>query len=198
MSGPTDGFALLRESLGVSRINLIFRVHGDTILDEEEATQTFDEVGQSSLETVSFLGVTEDSTEQAAPSAGQSGIVYKRSVAIARPAHLGALVAAKQRILDMIRGAATAGLWPEQNFQRNWTLQLRQPPLPSPAPLTTLGTPQLGCTCKKQPKLQTNRGSKQYKDHNGPTITNPTVPEIQQSGPTSQDTRMSPTSGFAT
>ena len=33
---------------------------------------------------------------------------------VARPAHLGALIAAKPRILDMIRGATTAGLLPEQ------------------------------------------------------------------------------------
>ena len=42
----------------------------------------------------------------------QSGIGYKKSVASARPAHLGAFVAAKPRILDVIRNAAAAGLLP--------------------------------------------------------------------------------------
>ena len=113
MKGPAERiFALLRESLGVSRI----RAHGHTILyEEEEAANTFHEVGQRSLERL-FPGFTEDSSEQAALRAGQSGIGYKRSVNAARPAHPGAFVAAKPRILDMIRGAATAGLQPEESL----------------------------------------------------------------------------------
>ena len=47
-------------------------------------------------------------------SAGQAGIGYKRAADVARPAHLGALIAAKQRILDMIRGATSAGVLPAQ------------------------------------------------------------------------------------
>ena len=42
--------ALLRESLGVSRINRILRAHGHTILHEEEAYKFFDEVVQWSIE----------------------------------------------------------------------------------------------------------------------------------------------------
>ena len=38
---PQTGFALLRESLDVSRINHIPRVHCHTILHEEEAAKTF-------------------------------------------------------------------------------------------------------------------------------------------------------------
>ena len=37
----------------------------------------------------------------------------RKKVEVARPAHLGALVAPKPRILDMIRNAASAGLLPE-------------------------------------------------------------------------------------
>ena len=43
-------FALLRESLGVSRINHILPVHGHTIMQEQRAAESYDEVGQQSLE----------------------------------------------------------------------------------------------------------------------------------------------------
>ena len=46
---PQTEFALLRESLGVSRINHIFRVHGHTILNEEAGAKIFEEVGQRPL-----------------------------------------------------------------------------------------------------------------------------------------------------
>ena len=46
---PQTEFALLREILGVSRIDHILRVHGHTIPHEEEAATIFDEVGQRSL-----------------------------------------------------------------------------------------------------------------------------------------------------
>ena len=47
---PQTEFALLRESLGVSRINHILQVHGRTILQEKKAAETYDEIGQRSLE----------------------------------------------------------------------------------------------------------------------------------------------------
>ena len=103
---PQTEFAL-RESPGASRINHIFRVHGHTILFEEEAAQTIDEVGQRSHERL-FPELTEVSAEQAALSTSQSGIGYRSSVDVARPAHSGALIAAKPRILDMIRGVNNA------------------------------------------------------------------------------------------
>ena len=110
---PQTEFALLLESLGVSRINHIFRVHDRTIIQEKRAAENFDEVGQRSLERL-FQGFTEDSMEQATLSAGQSGIGYKRARDSVGPAHLGALIAAKPRILEMIQDAATAGLLPKQ------------------------------------------------------------------------------------
>ena len=67
-------------------------MHGHAIHQEKEATKIF----------------TENSSEQAPHSASQSGIGYKS------PAHFGALIAAKPRILDMIRDATTAGILPEQ------------------------------------------------------------------------------------
>ena len=77
------------ESLGVSRINHIFRVHRHAILEEESVAKTFDEVGLRSLERL-LPGFTEDCAQQATLSAGQSGIGCKRSVDVARPAHLTA------------------------------------------------------------------------------------------------------------
>ena len=110
---PQTEFALLRESFGVSRINHILRVHGHTILQEQRATEIYDEVGQRSLERL-FPGLTEDSMTQATLSAAQSGTGYKRERDIAAPAHLGALTAAKPRIQAMIQDAVTAGLLPKQ------------------------------------------------------------------------------------
>ena len=49
-----------------------FRVDGQTILEEENAARTFDEVELVSLERL-FPGFTEDNEKQAKPSAGQSG-----------------------------------------------------------------------------------------------------------------------------
>ena len=85
--GPQTEFPLLRESLGVSRINHILRVHGHTILQEKRAAEIYDEVGQKSLEIL-FPGFTEDSLKQATLSAGLSGIGYKRARHIAALAHL--------------------------------------------------------------------------------------------------------------
>ena len=85
--GPHTEFALLRESLGVSRINHILRVHGHTILHKKRAAEIYDEVGQMSLERL-FPGFTEDSSVQATLSGGQSGRGYKRARDIAAPAHL--------------------------------------------------------------------------------------------------------------
>ena len=117
-------FALLRESLGVSRINHILRVHGHTILHDGQAAAIFDEVGQRSLERL-FPGFTEDSSTQAALSASQSGLGCKRSVDVARPTHLGALMAAKPPILDIIRSTATADFVPEQTLPEPSSLKLQ-------------------------------------------------------------------------
>ena len=72
---PETEFALLRESFGVSRINHILRVHGPrnlrretAILQEKRAADIYDEVGAE----VSLRGFTEEGSEQATLSAGQS------------------------------------------------------------------------------------------------------------------------------
>ena len=59
---------------------------GPISCEEEDAAQTF-EVAQESLESF-FAGFTEESQEQATLSAGHSGIGCKRTVDVARPAHL--------------------------------------------------------------------------------------------------------------
>ena len=112
LPGSADGIRPLRESLSVSRINHILRVHGHTILEEQRAAAVYDEIGQRLLERL-FPGLTEDSMTQATLSAGQSGIGFKRAPDIAAPAHLGSLIAAEPRIQATIRDADRAGLLPE-------------------------------------------------------------------------------------
>ena len=74
-------FALFRESLGVSRINHILRVHGHTILQEKRAAEI-----NRSFERL-FLGLTEDSSGQATISAGQPCTLW--STHCSQTAHLG-------------------------------------------------------------------------------------------------------------
>ena len=59
---PQTEFALLRESLGVRRINHILQVHGHTILQEQPAAEIYDEVGQRLLERL-FPGFAQVSPE---------------------------------------------------------------------------------------------------------------------------------------
>ena len=70
------------------------------LLPEKEAAQIFGG-GRRSLERL-FPGFTEDGFEQATLSASLSGIGYKRVRDVASRAHVGALTAAKPRVLDMI------------------------------------------------------------------------------------------------
>ena len=93
-----------------------------------------DEIGQRSLERL-FQGLTEHSMTQATLSAGQSGIRFKRARDIAAPAHLGALITAKPRILGMIRDAETQ-FGQAFSLTRSWRRvslrSSRQPPPPMP------------------------------------------------------------------
>ena len=63
------------------------------------------------------LQFTEDSSEQATLSAGQSGIGYKRARDIAAPAHLGALMAARPRIQAVTQDAVAADLLPKRPLE---------------------------------------------------------------------------------
>ena len=119
---------------------------------KDKLPQSLMKLGKRSLEIL-FPGFTEDSWEQAALSAGQQAVGNERSVDVARPAHLGALIAAKTRILDMSRGAATAGLLPKHPF----------------------------FSATEHCKAADDSWQTTIQVHNGPTITNPTVPEVEQS-----------------
>ena len=63
-------------------------LHGHTILQEKRAADVYDELGNGPCRGSSG-GLTEDSSEQATLSAGQSGIGYKRARDTASPGHLG-------------------------------------------------------------------------------------------------------------
>ena len=106
-----------------------------------------------------LAGFTEDSSEQATLSASQSGTGYRRAMDVARPAHLGALIASKPWILDMLQGEGTAELLPEQP-----SLARLDTSIESAATFPR----QPGCTCQEQPKQQTTHGSKQYRDTTAP------------------------------
>ena len=67
---PQTEFAVLRQSLGVSRINHILRVHGHPILQKKRATEIYDEAGQRFFDRL-FPGFTEDSLTQATLTAGR-------------------------------------------------------------------------------------------------------------------------------
>ena len=107
---PQTEFALVRESLGVSRVNHIFRVHGHTILEEETAARTFDEVGLGVTRKGSFQG--SQKTVQSKPRRVQASQVLdvKDQWTVACPAHKGAVIAAIPWKRDMIRDAINAGL----------------------------------------------------------------------------------------
>ena len=129
------------------------------ILEEENAGRTFDEVGLGSLEML-IPGFTEDSQKQATLSAGQSGTGCKRSVYVARLAHLGAVVAGAPWMREMIRDASNAGLLVAQ------TLFARLDMLVDNATAAFLenvdGTEwaQQASTCRRQPGPQMKHGNK--------------------------------------
>ena len=122
-------------------------------------------------------------------SARQSRIGYKRALDIAGPAHLGALIAAKPRILARTQGAVTAGPLPKQLHETRLATIIDI--------ATTTYLEALGDEDKATAKLyvlekaalaaddawqQTVEGAQQ-----GPAVTNPTVSEIEHSSSASPD-----------
>ena len=91
------------------------------------------------------------------------------------------LIAAKRKILGMIHGAATAGLLPELSWCV-WILELRRPPPPSSSPLTTPEKPTARRYQQKAAQAAVDSRQQTIQGHSGTTITNPTVPEIEQRG----------------
>ena len=93
----------------------------------------------------------------------------KRSVDVARPPHLEALIGAKPRILDMIQGAATAGLRSEQPLLARLDTLIEAA---TAAFLDALDdsekTHSQAALAKKHPKQLTTHGSEQYKNTAAP------------------------------
>ena len=100
---------LAKQSLGAGRVNHILRVHGHRVAGTGGATEAFDGVGQATLKRL-FPGITAEGHEQSALSVSEGGLGWRTASDVARPAHLGALVATGPRIRAMIHSAAEAGL----------------------------------------------------------------------------------------
>ena len=128
------------------------------------AAEIFDEVWQRSLERL-FPQVTEDSWEQATLSAGQSGIG---------------------------RGTLPALHTLEPDFSRNnllwraWTPSLKHPPPPLEA-LDGAEKATASLYLLKAAQAASESWQQTAQGHNGATVTNPTVSEIEQSSSASQD-----------
>ena len=133
---PQTEFALLRESLGVSCIKHILRVHGHTILQEQRAAEIYDELGQRSLERF-FPGFH-------GREHGTGHTQRRPARDIAALTHLGALVAAKPRIQATFQDAVAAGLLPKHSLEARLERSLKQPPPPTSKPLTTKTEPRPG------------------------------------------------------
>ena len=176
---PQTEFALLRESLGVSRMNHILRVNGHEILHEERAAQIFDEVGDRSLERL-FPGFTEHSREQATLSESQSRIGYKRA-----RAHLGALIAANPLIRHMIRSAATGGLVAQPLLDRlDCLIQTASADFVCTPDNSETATAQL--YLQKAAQAAEEARQQVIQRLNGPAIVPPTIADVEQGTLTSQ------------
>ena len=193
---PQTEFALLRESLGVSRINHILRVHGHTILEEQSAVAVYDEIGQQSLERL-FLGLREDSMTQATLSAGQSGIGFKRARDIAAPADLGALIAAKQRIQGVIRDAVWAGLLLEQILEARLSEVIEAA---TSAALSALDSDEQA-TGKLYVQNAAQAADEEWQQTVGglqePSVANPTIASLEHPSSTSQEEEDSDDTDFS-
>ena len=124
---------------------------------------------------------------QATLSACQSGVGYIRARDSAAPAHLGALIAAKLRIQAMIQDAVSAGL-------------LLQPPLEARldaviATATSTYLEALDDEDRATAKLYVQKAAQAADDawqqtiggHHGPSVTNPTMSDLEHSSSASQD-----------
>jgi hypothetical protein len=114
---PQAEFILARESLGLGRVNHILRVHGHSLVERDGAAAAFDAVGRTSLERL-FQGMTDEGHTQATLSAKEAGLGWREALDVARPAHLGCLVAVGPRVKAMIQSGAVAGLLPVASLER--------------------------------------------------------------------------------
>ena len=147
-------------SLGISRINLIPRVHLHTFFKKKKPPKPL-KLGRGHTK-YSSLGVPRTVQRKRLSASVNQGIGYiKNQWIVARPAHLGALVAAKPRISrhDAKRSCS-------RTLARTTSLDgcVAAASLPSVAPLTTLRPHSQAVPARMQLKQQTRRGSKQSRD----------------------------------
>ena len=108
---PQTEFVLATESSGVGRVNHILRVHVQSLAERGGSAAAFDEVGRLSLERV-FPGLTNEGHSESTLSAAEGGLGWRQALDVARPAHLGGLIATAPRVKAMIQAGADAGLLP--------------------------------------------------------------------------------------
>ena len=108
-SDPQTEFVLARQSLGVSRVNHILRVHGHRLLSECEAVPSFGELAKHSLDRL-FPGLTDLSHIQASLSVRQGGLGCRLASEVARSVNLAGLIATKPLVISMISDTAKASL----------------------------------------------------------------------------------------
>ena len=68
-----------------------------------------------------------------------------------------------------------------------WPQLLFQPPPPTSAPLMTKAEPRHNSTFRRRPRQQTKRGRKPLEIYKDPSVTNPTVSELEHPSSASQD-----------
>ena len=110
---------LARQSLGIGRVNHILRVHGAELAGLEGCLEPFDR-SAAAAQARSFLGVTEESFDQAALGVSAGGMGWRRAVDQAAGAQTAAMTAADPAIREMISGAARAGLLGEETALEAW------------------------------------------------------------------------------
>jgi hypothetical protein len=108
---------LNRQSLGVGRVNHIWRVHGDELARRGDTLDAFDSATQEAMNRL-FPGLTAESHEQATLSAAVGGLGWRRASDTARVANLGALVSVGPRVRSMAAATAHAGLVPTGQLER--------------------------------------------------------------------------------
>ena len=172
---PRKEFAILRESTGVSRINHILRVHGHTILHEEEAAKTFDEIGQRSLDRLSQVVPR---TIQSKPSSvpENQGLVAKKKNPWTSPVQH----TSEQSL--QTNGAATAGLLPEQPLFARLDAFVEASSAAFLGALEDSENRTATLHLQKAAKLADEAWRQTAQGHNGLTITSPTIPDVAQTG----------------
>lgn len=100
---------LNRDCLGVGRVNHILRVHGDAIARVGTSLHAFDAAMEWELDRL-IPGLTEESHVQSALGIKIGGLGWRHASQIARPANLGALIMAEQKVKNVATAAVQAGL----------------------------------------------------------------------------------------